>query len=477
MVLERFDVLNEKEISRVHDGVCKVLGTVGARIPHSRILHRLQDARCDVDFQHSIVRFPEVILQDTLSGLPSTVMLCGQKPEYDIELELGKKTYLVGASAARFICDTNNEHRLAMLQDLADTTRFYDYLDNCHIMQQAVIPSDIAEEKHDRISFATLMANSPKHNWTWPEDTDSIEDHSLMASLITGNERIHERPIFSEGLCLMCPLQMSECVCEMLVKTSEKGIPLFIEVDPMMGATSPVTIAGTLVLQTATILSGIVIAQLINRGVPCIYVLASGLMNMRHGNFIGATPEITLLYMGATQIAHHYGVPIVVGSSIDAIFTDVQAGYEKALQLLPLLLAKPDIIHLSIGMLEQMMLVSYAQGLIDNEIVNASLRLQRGINVTEEALALETIGEIGHRGNFLAHPHTLDLFKQELWMPELGIRCKRETWEKGSRKTVKHIANERAKEILDSHHPKPLSESTEKELMMMALNLHERANS
>jgi trimethylamine---corrinoid protein Co-methyltransferase len=469
-------VLNEREINRIHSEIFKVLQNVGIKVFNVRALRLLYDAHCSVDFETRVVKIPEEVLQDTLSSIPRVVTLYGQNPEYDIRIGYGNKTYIVGASAARFIVDSDNERRIATLKDLRDTTRFYDYLDNCHIMQQAVVPSDISERKHDRVTFATLMANSVKHNWTWPEDPNSIEDHIAMASIILGNNQVKDKPIFSEGLCLMCPLQITDNVAEMLMTAAKSGIPLFIEVDPMMGATSPVTVAGTLVMQTATILGGIVIAQLINKGVPCISVFASGLMEMKSGNFAGATPEVTLSYIGAIQIARHYGLPIVVGSSIDSNFSDVQAGFEKVMQLLPLLSAKPDIIHLGVGMLEQMMLVSYAQGIIDNEVINACNRLVKGIDVTDETLAFNVISEVGHGGNYLSHPHTLELFKKELWIPDVSIREKREAWELRGGKKVHQIANNIAKDILKKHHPRPLSDSEERELFAMAESQQEKAN-
>ena len=476
MNIKIIEVLNEKELKKIHTGIVKVLEKTGVKVVNEKALRILHEGHCKVNFHNKTAVIPEHVLYDTLSSVPDSVTLYGQKPEHDVKLERGKKTSIMGSSAAQFILDTDNTRRLATLQDLSDLTRFYDYLDNCRIMQQAVIPSDIAESKHDRITFATLMANSPKHNWTWPEDPESILDHIKMASIALGNNKISEKPIFSEGLCLMCPLLIPDDVAQMLMTTARHGIPLFIEVDPMIGATAPVTVAGTLIMQTATILGGLVLAQLVNRGAPCVYVLASGLMDMRNGNFAGAAPEVTLSYIGATQLAHHYGLPIVVGSSIDSNTSDVQSGYEKALQFLPLLQAGPDIIHLGIGMLEQMMLVSYAQAIIDNEIINASLRLMKGIEVSEKTMAVGTICEIGHGGNYLTHSHTLDLFKNELWIPEISIRERKDAWDERGCKTIQQIANAKAKKILENHHPEPLSNSAEKELHALAEELQEKAD-
>jgi len=473
---ENFKVLNEKKIRRIHFGVLEVLETAGVRVENETALRLLHDAHCAVDFDKKIVKIPEHVLQDALSSVPTAITLCGQRSEYDVRLKLGEKTYMVGAAAALYVLDTNNQRRLATLKDLIDLTRLHDYLEHCHIMQQMVIPHEISRIKQDRISFATVMANSPKHNWAWAEDPEGVEDHIRMASLILGDkEKIQEKPIFSESVCFVSPLWLPNNDVGILIKSAQHKLPLFVEVDPMCGATSPVTIAGTLLQQTATVLCGIVITQLINPGAPCLYTIASGLMDMRNGNYAGATPEITLLYIASIQIAHYYGLLVTVGNSVDAKISDAQAGYEKALQFLPVLLAQPDVIHLTCGMLEQMRLLGYGQSIIDNEIIGAASRFMKGIEISDETLAVRVICETGPGGNYLTHPHTLKFLRKELWMPEIANRDRWESWGKKGRKTLQETANEKAKEILEKHHPKPLSDSVEKELNEMAENLHKRA--
>ena len=49
----------------------------------------------------------------------------------------------------------------------------------------------------------------------------------------------------------------------------------------MSGSTGPVTLAGTIVLQTAEILSGLVLTQLVNPGLPVIFGCLGGVTDMR----------------------------------------------------------------------------------------------------------------------------------------------------------------------------------------------------
>ena len=120
MHIEGFNVLSEREINSIHSGVLEVLATVGVKIMNEKALRLLYDAHCSVDFDNKVARISENVLQDALLAVPRLITLSGQQAEYDITLECGKKTYIVGASAARFILDTDDVRRVATLKDLGD---------------------------------------------------------------------------------------------------------------------------------------------------------------------------------------------------------------------------------------------------------------------------------------------------------------------------------------------------------------------
>ncbi|GAI41913.1 unnamed protein product, partial [marine sediment metagenome] len=113
-------------------------------------------------------------------------------------------------------------------------------------------------------------------------------------------------PIFTEVVCMVSPLTHPAQMAEVLMESAKCGIPVYVEVDAQPGATSPVTLAGTLVEQNANVLCGITLAQLVNSGTPCIYAIASGIMDMKTGNYSGAAPETCLLHAATAQVAHFY---------------------------------------------------------------------------------------------------------------------------------------------------------------------------
>jgi trimethylamine--corrinoid protein Co-methyltransferase len=457
-------VLSEDDISEVHHAVLTVLGEVGVRVEYRPALELFRDCGCGVDFGRRLVFVPEHILTRALATAPSRFTLCGKTPEWDVPADL-ERVYTIGGSCALEVLDLDGVRRPATLQDLIDLTRLQDALENLHIMHSLVVPQDIPQPGFERIMFATVMKHTTRNFYSQGQGPRSIRDQVEMATVIQGSsQEVTRRPIFTIVCCLISPLvQTGERVAE-LMESARFGIPIYVEVDTMAGATGPVTIAGALVEECANVLCGITLAQLVNPGCPCIFSIASGILNMANGQYVGAAPEADLLHAATAQMAHFYGLPFQGGTGIEASLPDAQAGYERALQVLTNALAGTNFIHLSVGMMEQMLLASYEQCVIDDEILGAAFRIVRGVKVNAETLALDVIREIGPGGHFLGHEHTARNFRRELWFPRLANRDTHPGWMAAGGKDLRQRANERARQILASHHPKPLSPEQEREL-------------
>jgi trimethylamine--corrinoid protein Co-methyltransferase len=189
---------------------------------------------------------------------------------------------------------------------------------------------------------------------------------------------------------------------------------------------------------------------------------------MTNGQYSGAAPETGLLHAATAQMARFYGLPFQGGTGIDATIPDAQAGYERALQVLTNALAGTNFIHLSVGMMEQMLLASYEQCIIDDEILGAAFRIARGVEVNQETLAVEALREVGPGGNFLAHEHTVRNLRREFWFPKVTNRETYPGWMAAGGKDMRQRANERARHILATHHPRPLTSEQEQEIDRIA---------
>jgi trimethylamine--corrinoid protein Co-methyltransferase len=219
-----------------------------------------------------------------------------------------------------------------------------------------------------------------------------------------------------------------------------------------MGASGPVTLAGSLMLQNAEILAGIVLSQVMNPKTPLSYGPRMPTMDMRTGLSTWGAVEFGLAAAAAVQVGQAYGLEIdTYGPSTDAKVLDEQAGIERAFNAILPALAGAHIIN-GAGVLESILSVSMEQLAIDNEMLGMMLRLLRGIHVEEETLARDVIRKVGPGGNYLANRHTLKHFKAEHFIPELFDRRTRTAWERAGSRTVVTASKENVNRILAEHH-------------------------
>jgi trimethylamine--corrinoid protein Co-methyltransferase len=202
-----------------------------------------------------------------------------------------------------------------------------------------------------------------------------------------------------------------------------------------------------------------VLSQLKREGTP--YVMAgwgANLLDMRTTIQPYADPGRQGV---AEAMAHFYGLPMfALAGCSDSKCLDQQAGIEAALTLMATALSGGHIVH-DLGYLESGLCYSLAQLVICDEILGWIEHCLRGVDVGDEALAVDLIDEVGPDGQYLDSKHTLTHFQQR-WYPRLFDRDNHDNWlAKGSR-TLEQRAAERVAKILAEHRPDPLPQDVAK---------------
>ena len=135
---------------------------------------------------------------------------------------------------------------------------------------------------------------------------------------------------------------------------------------------------------------------------------------------------------------------------------DAQIGHEKTLTGLMPTLAGTRLVY-GMGMIDMGLAVSYEQLLIDAEFVRMFKRVEKGIEVNEDTLALEVIKAVGPAGNYLNQKHTLKHARNEISTAKLIDRKSYSAWEKEGCPDIVQRAKKEAKRILAEHEPLRLS--------------------
>ncbi|MEM9778203.1 MAG: trimethylamine methyltransferase family protein, partial [Chloroflexota bacterium] len=219
------------------------------------------------------------------------------------------------------------------------------------------------------------------------------------------------------------------------------------------GATSPATLAGTLVQTHAETLAAMAFVNLIEPGYPFIFSNWPFVADLRTGSMTGGSAEGGLLNAAAAQLANYIGMPSgVVGGMPDSKTFDGQAGYERALSHAMVGLSGANLIYESAGMLAALLSCSYEAFVIDNEIVASTLRAVRGIEVTEETIGVNTIAEVvAGPGHYLGSDQTISVMETEYLYPELGDRTPPTQWEAYGSVDIWSRAREKVSKLMQQY--------------------------
>ena len=110
-----------------------------------------------------------------------------------------------------------------------------------------------------------------------------------------------------------------------------------------------------------------------------------------------------------------------------------------------------------LGMLESGITFDYGQLVLDCEFARMIKFTVQGIPVNDETLAVDAIKEVGPGRDFLMHPTTIKGMRNQS-KPEIIDRKMRSVWEAKGATSAYDRAIEKARWILDNHHPEPLPE-------------------
>jgi trimethylamine--corrinoid protein Co-methyltransferase len=100
------------------------------------------------------------------------------------------------------------------------------------------------------------------------------------------------------------------------------------------------------------------------------------------------------------------------------------------------------------GLVEALKTFDFAKAVIDDEIAQMLKRMKRGLEFSEENLALEVIRKVGPGGSFIVEPHTVKRMKTAGLLTKLSDRETRSQWAKKGAPDIQARALRRVSEIL-----------------------------
>jgi trimethylamine--corrinoid protein Co-methyltransferase len=292
---------------------------------------------------------------------------------------------------------------------------------------------------------------------------------ALYDLILGGEGRFVGRPFCSiAGCCpVVSPLRFAEDSLATLVESVRLGLIGDIAIAGQAGATAPVTLAGALVQSLAETLACLCVVNMVRPGAPMMFGAWPFVSDLRTGSFTGGSGEQGLLMAAVAQMANWYDLPSSVAAGMsDAKLPDNQSGFEKGITTAVVALAGGNFISEAAGMQASLLGVSYEALVIDNDMLGVVQRTLRGIEVSDETLAVDIIREValGGPGHFLGHTDTLAKMETEYLYPAIANRQSPDVWGQGGSRDIHEAARERVRKVLSTHYPEYIEPAIDAEI-------------
>lgn len=464
-----FVPLSDADVKRIHAAVLELLETLGVADPIPSCAEAITAAGGTLSPEGRLL-FPRALVEDMVAKAARNITLHAQDPVHDMVLS-GKNVHFGTAGAAVHMVDAETgEYRDSTLADLYDIARLVDRLDNIHFFQRPVTARDmISGRALDINTLYACISGTTKHVGTSFVSPMNLEEGLRLLHIVCGGEdKWRARPFVSMSSCFIVPpLRFAEDACATLEAGVREGMPILLLSAGQAGATSPAALAGAVVQQMAEVLAGIVYVNALKPGHPAIIGPWPFVSDLRSGAMSGGSGEQALLSAACAQMAHFYDLPGGLPAGMtDSKVPDAQSGYEKGYTDAIVGLAGANMVYESAGMHASLLGSCMESFVIDNDILGASMRTVRGIEVTDESLSVDVIRQVCTEGpgHFLGHGQTLNLMQREYFYPEVGDRTSPKEWKEIGSTNVVQKARDKVGEILSAHYPGHIGEATDRQL-------------
>lgn len=464
----KFQPLSGEEIEAIHAATLRVLDEVGVMLDHPQARAMLLERGAHE--AHGRICLPRDLVESCLEMCPSQVRLEGR----DGAITLGSGgLHVHNMGGARDVLDApQGDLRPASARDVAESTRLLDALDNVTSITPLYTPRDVPAHMMVLTMFEQTLRNTLKPvNGPGVQSATEARFLAEMSRIVLGDQAA-----ISLGASPVSPLNFLGDICEIILEIANQGLVFGPLPCPNVGATSPMSLAGSIVQQNAEVLACIVIAESCRPGLPIVYCGRLSVLNMRSGAPIWGNPEVGMMSAATVQLGHRYHLPVnVYGLAGSGFAPDMQSGYERAVNALVPALAGADELS-GVGEMAGGVFSANFQMVIDNDIIGIVRRVLRGFAADADALAVDVIAHaMENSHNFLKEPHSRKyLHAGEIWQASLGVNEPGwDSWTAAGRQTVVERAQREAEQLLARHEIPPLEAAQSRALTDIMQHAHQ----
>ncbi len=448
--LSTIRLLESEDLERIHLASVKVLEETGMIFHQQEALNIFKRHGVKVDGKKVFI--PKHLIESSLAQCPRKIRWRARNA--DRSLLIGEGLHFQAGGGSTNIQDLDNGRRPSKLEDFINIQKLYQGSKVIDITGFTPVDAGDVDPKYKHLYMQREIlrhTDKPVHGHVsgGPQAEQMLE----MIKIAFGEENLFEKnQVMGLSINTLSPLGFGEDQLDTMFEYVKRNQIIIAAPMAIGGASAPMSHVGMTVLVNAEILAMIVLIQLLNPGNPVVIAPSSSFADMRTGVYSAGIPDGMLHIVTQIQLAKEvYGLPArVLGGACDAKVPDAQAGYETMQNIMISALAGADIIAHACGVLDGIMAISYEKMIIDEELMQRAAYLRgRSIDVSEAALSLNVIREVGPEGTYLTHQSVYDNCR-DLFKPGVSDWSNYSEWQRNGSMDIVMRANKIFKQRLAS---------------------------
>ena len=454
--IPNLEVLNEEALQIIEANAETVLEEIGVNfVENPDALALWREAGADIDGER--VRIPRGLARKLCATAPSQFTQHARNPERNVEIG-GRNLVLAPVYGPPFVRDSANGRRYATITDFRNFVKLGQMSKWLHHSGGTVCePTDVAVNKRHLDMLHAHMTLGDKPFMGSVTEPSRAADSVEMSKILFGDKFVDENAVMTSLININSPLTFDGTMMGALEIYARAGQACIISPFIVGGAMAPVSVAGTLTQVLAEVLAGVAYYQLIRPGAPVIFGAFVTSIDMNSGAPTFGTPEAAQITLGAGQLARRLGLPYrSAGGFTGSKLPDAQAAYESANTLNTGLLAGVNFMLHACGWLEGGLVSSYEKFVMDADQLGYLHKLAAGIDMSENAQAMDAIREVGPGGHYLGCAHTQANYKEAFWRTNLLDYRPFETWDEQGAPDTMALAEKRVAKMLGDYQPPAL---------------------
>lgn len=462
--MKPFEILSEESLVAIEEAADTVLEVVGVEIrDYPEALPMF--ARAGAIVEGTRVRFPRGMCREIVSkNAPAQYTQHGRNSENNVVIG-GNNTVFAPNYGSPFVHDLDNGRRYATLTDFQNFVKLAYMSPWLHHSGGTVCePVDVPVSKRHLDMVYSHLKYSDKPFMGSVTAGSRAQDSVDLARIAFGGD-LQDRTVMTSLINASSPLVWDGTMLAAAQVYAENNQACIITPFILAGAMAPATSAGVAVQTLAEALAGMTFTQIVRPGAPVVFGSFASSMSMQTGAPTFGTPEPALVLYTVAALARRLGVPFRSGGSLTASkLPDAQAAYESANTLQPTLLGGVNFVLHAAGWLEGGLAIGYEKFILDCDQLGMAHTFAKGLDVSDNALALDALREHNPGDHFLGTAHTFANFETAFYRSDTADNSSFEQWSEEGGLDAAQRANALWKRRLAEYQPPALDEAIDAEM-------------